>query len=142
MSCDLSILQIAPACAAGRMFCYIWAGSTVDNPTPLSCVSSPAPIRQSRAGGEAMNADAVRTKIKEIIADVGDLDVAEIADDASFVEDLDLDSLSNLEIGVDVNDAFSLGFPEGQLQKLKTVEDAVQIVLCRLEELGAQGEVA
>ena len=69
-----------------------------------------------------MNVETIRMKIKEIIADVGDLEVAEIADDASFVEDLDLDSLSNLEIGVDVNDAFSLGFPEGQLQKLKTVK--------------------
>jgi len=105
-------------------------------------LAPPAPAGRVCTAGVAMNVETIRTKIKEIIADVGDLEISEIADDASFVEDLDLDSLSNLEIGVDVNDAFKLGFPEGQLQKLKTVEDAVQIVLVRLQELEAQGEVA
>ena len=56
-----------------------------------------------------LDAETIRSKIKQIIADVADIDVAEITDDASFVEDLDLDSLSNLEIGVDVNEAIFAG---------------------------------
>lgn len=76
-----------------------------------------------------MHAEEVRAKIKEIIANVTNIDPAEIADNASFVEDLQLDSLSLLEIGVDVDYEFKLGVPEERLQELRTVQDSVDLVL-------------
>ncbi len=81
----------------------------------------------------------IRRKIKEIIANVTSLDPEEIADDASFVEDLQLDSLSLLEIGVDVDYEFKLGVPEEKLQELRTVQDSVDLVV---ETLGAKVEGA
>ena len=77
----------------------------------------------------ATEPEAIRAKIKEIIAQVASLDPEEIADNASFVEDLQLDSLSLLEIGVDVDFAFKLGVPEERLQELRTVQDSVNLVL-------------
>ena len=41
-----------------------------------------------------MEAQEIRTKIKEIIADVANLDPEAIGDKATYVEDLGLDSLS------------------------------------------------
>lgn len=76
-----------------------------------------------------MQVEEVRTKIKEIIANVTNIEPDEIADNASFVEDLQLDSLSLLEIGVDVDYEFKLGVPEERLQELRTVQDSVDLVM-------------
>lgn len=86
-----------------------------------------------------LDAEAVRRQIKEIIANVTNHDPGEIADDARFVEDLDLDSLSLLEIGVDVDYEFRLGVPEERLQELRTVQDSVDLVMQvqRTESAGA-----
>ena len=73
----------------------------------------------------------IREKIKEIIANVTNLDPAEIQDNAHFIDDLQLDSLSLMEIGVDVDYEFKLGVPEEQLQELRTVEDSVRLVLSK-----------
>jgi acyl carrier protein len=76
-----------------------------------------------------MDVAEVRAKIKKIIANVTNLDPAQIADDSRFIEDLSLDSLSLLEIGVDVDYEFKLGVPEERLQQLRTVQDSVNLVL-------------
>ena len=78
---------------------------------------------------ETLSTEEIRNKIKEIIANVTNLDPAEIADNAAFIEDLSLDSLSLLEIGVDVDYEFKLGVPEERLQELRTVQDSVDLVL-------------
>ncbi len=84
----------------------------------------------------------IRAKIKEIIANVTNIDPEEIGDDASFVDDLQLDSLSLLEIGVDVDYEFRLGVPEERLQELRTVKDTVELVMAQLSEQMPQAEVA
>ena len=76
-----------------------------------------------------MDVVEIRTRIKEIIANVTNIDPAEIGDTASFVEDLQLDSLSLLEIGVDVDYEFKLGVPEERLGELRTVQDSVDLVV-------------
>ena len=76
-----------------------------------------------------MNTEEIRLKVKEIIADVADLEVDDIADDARFVEDLDLDSLAMLEMGVDVDYAFKLGVGDERLKELRSVTDTVALVL-------------
>jgi len=86
-----------------------------------------------------MDVAEIRAKIKEVISNVTNIDPEEIADDASFIDDLQLDSLSLLEIGVDVDYEFQLGVPEERLQELRTVQDAVNLVL---EQLNAKAEVA
>ncbi len=91
-----------------------------------------------------MNVESIRSEIKEIIGRVASIDPGTITDNASFVDDLDLDSLSLLEIGVDVDYAFKLGVPEERLQELRTVQDSVELVLekfkNRTENLALAGE--
>ncbi len=76
-----------------------------------------------------MDASEVKTKIKEIIATVSGIPAADIADDASYTEDLDLDSLTLLEIGVDMDYEFKLGLPEERLQHILSVQDAFDVVM-------------
>ena len=86
-----------------------------------------------------MNVEEIRAKIKEVISNVTNIDPSEIGDKASFVDDLQLDSLSLLEIGVDVDYEFKLGVPEERLGELRTVQDSVDLVL---EVLAKKAEVA
>jgi len=91
---------------------------------------------------EGIRAEEIRTKIKQIISNVTNVPVEEIGDRASYRDDLDLDSLSLLEIGVDVDYEFRLGIPEEQLQDIETVQDAVDLVLQGLKQRGAAEKVA
>ena len=76
-----------------------------------------------------LNEVEVRAKVKEIIHNVTSIPVEDIGDNASFRNELDLDSLSLLEIAVDVDYAFKLGLPEEDLQQLQTVQESVDLVL-------------
>lgn len=89
-----------------------------------------------------MDASQIRAKIKDIIANVANLDASTIADGADFFDDLGLDSLSLLEIGVDLDYEFKLGVPEERLQELRTVQDSVNLVLEQQVSEDAQKAVA
>lgn len=87
-----------------------------------------------------MEISAISAKVKHIIGDITGLDPATIGDNDAFIEDLQLDSLSLLEIGVEVDYAFKLGVPEERLQELRTVKDSVDLVLECLNGAG-EGQV-
>lgn len=89
-----------------------------------------------------MEATQITEKIKEIIADVANLDPSEIGDEATFIEDLGLDSLSLLEIGVDVDYQFKLGVSDERLKELRSVKDAVELVVQCLADRAPESEVA
>lgn len=84
----------------------------------------------------------IRQKIKEIISNVTNVPVEEIGDEARFREDLDLDSLSLLEIGVDVDYEFRLGLPDEQLQTIGSIDEAVALALQILAQREGRSEVA
>ena len=85
-----------------------------------------------------MQASEVRAKIKEIISTVSNIPAEEIPDQASYSDDLDLDSLTLLEIGVDMDYEFKLGLPEDRLQQILSVQDAVDVVMECLGEAAAK----
>lgn len=87
-----------------------------------------------------MNVTPIRDRVKQIIANVTNIDPDEIGDRDSFVEDLQLDSLSLLEIGVDLDFEFKLGLPEERMRELLTVDDTVRLVEQRLAELAVAVE--
>lgn len=81
----------------------------------------------------AVDLPAIRHRIKEIIQNVTGVPVEEIGDRDRLVEDLDLDSLSMMEIGVDVDYEYRLGLEDETLQEIRSVEDAVNLVRRELE---------
>jgi acyl carrier protein len=84
-----------------------------------------------------------KAKIKEIISNVTNIDPGEIGDATSFTKELGLDSLSLLEIGVDVDYEFKLELPEERMRGLDSVEQTLALVEERLEErLGERSDRA
>ena len=75
-----------------------------------------------------MSTENIISKIKEIISNIANIPVAEISDTANFRDELDLDSLSLLEIGVDVAYEFKLEIPEEELTELADLPGAVNLV--------------
>ncbi len=75
-----------------------------------------------------MNESEIRRRVKEVIAGVSGIDIMEIGDNASFEEDLELDSLALLEISVDIElrfKEFNIQIPDDEIAELQTVQDAV-----------------
>lgn len=89
-----------------------------------------------------MDAAEIKGRIKEIIANITNIEPSEIEDDASFTADLDLDSLSLLEIGVDVDYEFKLGLPEEAMRGIDSVNATCRLVEERLQEKSATADVA
>jgi acyl carrier protein len=52
----------------------------------------------------------------------------EVTPNKSFVDDLDIDSLSMVEIAVAAQDKFGVEIPDNQLKDLTTVQDVVNFV--------------
>src|SRR5687767_2938540 len=89
-----------------------------------------------------MESAEIRTQIKDIISRVTGMDPARIGDDATLRDALNIDSLSLLEIGVDVDLAFKLGLPDERYKEIDSVPDMVALVEQRLSELAAQPRVS
>jgi acyl carrier protein len=79
-----------------------------------------------------MDAEGIRTKIKQSINRVTGIDATTISDTASYDGDLGLDSLAILEIVVDVETQFKFQASDEELSSIRTVADAVSLVEKRL----------
>lgn len=84
-----------------------------------------------------MNREEIRQRIQEIIAQVTGLDPLQIPDEAHLTGDLQLDSLSLLEIAVEVDLKLGLGLPDEHFRQVQTLPEMVALVEERLHELEA-----
>ncbi len=65
-------------------------------------------------------------KLREIIADVMNIDEKEIKEDSSFENDLGADSLDVFQIIMGIEDAFDIEIDNDEAEKIITVGDAVE----------------
>jgi acyl carrier protein len=75
------------------------------------------------------SADEIRAGLASILEEVADVNPADVADDKSFTDDLDVDSLSMVEVAMAAEEKFGVKIPDDELPKLKTVGDAVAFIL-------------
>ena len=73
-------------------------------------------------------ADNILEQLAEILQEVADVDPADVTPEKSFVDDLDVDSLSMVEVAMAVEEKFNAKIPDEQLAELKTVGDAVKYI--------------
>jgi acyl carrier protein len=66
--------------------------------------------------------------LAEIIEEIAGVPADEVTPGKSFVDDLDIDSLSMVEIAVAAQDKFGVEIPDDQLKDLTTVQDVVTYV--------------
>ena len=64
----------------------------------------------------------------EIVEEIAGVPADEVTPNKSFVDDLDIDSLSMVEIAVAAQDKFGVEIPDDQLKDLTTVQDVVNFV--------------
>ena len=70
-------------------------------------------------------------KVRDIIVRQLEVDEESVTRDTSFTEDLDVDSLTLIELIAEFEDEFDIEIDEDELEKIKTVGDVVDY----LEEL-------
>ena len=66
--------------------------------------------------------------LAEIVDEIAGVPADEVTPEKNFVDDLDIDSLSMVEIAVAAQDKFGVEIPDEQLKDLKTVQDVVNLV--------------
>ena len=73
----------------------------------------------------ATSQDEIVAAIAEIIEEVTGIEPSEVTLEKAFIDDLDIDSLSMVEIAVQLEDKYGVKVPDEDLAGLKTVGDAV-----------------
>ena len=72
--------------------------------------------------------EEIRAGLAEILNEVADVAEADVTDDKSFTDDLDVDSLSMVEVAMAAEEKFGVKIPDDELPNLKTVGDAVRYI--------------
>jgi acyl carrier protein len=75
-----------------------------------------------------MTDQEILTGLGEIIDEVAGVPADQVTPDKTFVDDLDIDSLSMVEIAVAAQDKFGVEIPDDKLKDLKTVQDVLEYV--------------
>jgi acyl carrier protein len=76
----------------------------------------------------AMSDQEILSGLGDIIEEIAGVPAGDVTPDKSFVDDLDIDSLSMVEIAVAAQDQFGVEIPDDELKHLKTVKDVVVYV--------------
>ena len=76
----------------------------------------------------AMTEQEILEGLGEIIDEVAGVPADQVTPQKTFVDDLDIDSLSMVEIAVAAQDKFGVEIPDDQLKDRKTVQDVVNFV--------------
>ena len=72
--------------------------------------------------------EEIRSGLADIVNEVAGIPADDVQMDKSFTDDLDVDSLSMVEVVVAAEERFGVKIPDEEVKKLKTVGDAVNYI--------------
>lgn len=75
-----------------------------------------------------MNRQEIIDTIKEMVADIADIDVTEIADDASFMDEIELSSLEVMTMMADLEDRLGVSIDEEKASRVSTIEELADLI--------------
>ncbi len=67
-------------------------------------------------------------KLKQVIAEVLNVDPDEITMETTFLDDLGADSLDVFQIVMGIEETFDIEIPADKAEKITTVEEAVELI--------------
>ncbi|MDT4918805.1 MAG: acyl carrier protein, partial [Pseudonocardiales bacterium] len=70
----------------------------------------------------------ILASLAEILEEVAGVKPEDVSPEKSFVDDLDVDSLSMVEVAMAVEEKFDAKIPDDELSNLKTVGDAIRYI--------------
>ena len=76
-----------------------------------------------------MSQEDILAGLAAIVNEVAGIPAESVAMDKSFVDDLDVDSLSMVELVMACEDKFGVTIPDSEVKNLNTVGDAVNYIL-------------
>jgi len=80
---------------------------------------------QTKEEATMATTEEIRAGLAELVNEVTGIDADDVQLDKSFTEDLDVDSLSMVEVVVAAEEKFGVTIPDDEVKNLKTVGDAV-----------------
>ena len=72
--------------------------------------------------------EEIRSSLADIVNEVAGIPAEDVQMDKSFVDDLDVDTLSMVEVVVAAEEKFDVKIPDEEVKNLKTVGDAVAFI--------------
>jgi acyl carrier protein len=75
-----------------------------------------------------MSEEEIVKELAVILNEVAGVDQAKVSVDKSFLDDLEVDSLSMVEVVMAAEDKFGVKIPDEEVKNLKTVGDAVNFI--------------
>ncbi|MBT8200784.1 MAG: acyl carrier protein [Acidimicrobiia bacterium] len=81
-----------------------------------------------------MDRAEVETKLKAVLVDELGLDADKVTMDASFDQDLEVDSLGVVELLMALEDNFGVAIPDEEAENIGTVGQAVDVVISKMSE--------
>lgn len=76
----------------------------------------------------------VKERVKKIVAEQLGVEIKDIKDDASFVNDLGADSLDTVELVMALEEEFEIEIPDEQAEKISTIQEAVDHIEQHLKD--------
>ncbi|MCY3538406.1 MAG: acyl carrier protein [Acidimicrobiia bacterium] len=79
-----------------------------------------------------MDRSQVQTKMRDLLVDELGLDADKITDEATFEEDLEVDSLGVVELLMALEDEFGVKIPDEEAENIHSVGEAIDMVVQKL----------
>jgi acyl carrier protein len=80
-----------------------------------------------------MDRQEIEERVRKVLAEQLSVDLEKVTPEARFEEDLDADSLDLVEAVLGLEEELSVEFPEEEMESVKTVGQAVDLVMAKIE---------
>ena len=79
-----------------------------------------------------MSNEVLVQKVKDIIAETLGVKKSEVVPTASFIDDLNADSLDIVELVMTIEKEFDIEIPDDEAEKIRTVQDAIDYIVAHV----------
>lgn len=79
-----------------------------------------------------MSNEALVQRVKNVIAEALGVKPTEVVPTASFIDDLNADSLDIVELVMMIEREFDIEIPDDEAEKIRTVQDAVDYIVAHV----------
>lgn len=80
------------------------------------------------------NVSVDKEELRALVADVLELPVEEVTDDADFINDLEVDSLAALEIAVQLEKKYGVKLDDSELKTISSLNWVHQLLKSKLDD--------
>jgi acyl carrier protein len=78
-----------------------------------------------------VNREQIFEKIREIVVEELGVSAEKVTEQARFIEDLGADSIGVMELVMKMEEAFDIQIPDQDIEKIRTVGDAIDYILSK-----------